>query len=97
MLISLGEFTVLYDQYTRSRFSFAYGLIVIPEVYFIVYTSYKLLSQMAILRRCALCCKNQNDEDRRALSVGDVEREEYTDSQEGEPLLTTASDYIQQR
>ena len=92
MLISLGEFIVLYGQYTRSHFSFVYGLIVIPEVYFIVYISYKLLSQMAILRLCALCCKNQNDEDRRALSVGDVEREAYTDSQECEPLLTTASD-----
>ena len=47
---------------------------------------------MAVLRRCALCCKNWNDEDRRACSVGDVEREAYTDSQEGEPLLTAASD-----
>ena len=93
MLFSFGEFVVLYDHYvTRSHCSFAYGLIVVPLVYLIVYGSYKLLSQMAVLRRCALCCKNRIDEGRSALGVGDVEREAYTDSQEGEPLLTTASD-----
>ena len=51
-----------------------------------------MLSQTAILRRCVLCCMNRSDEDGRALSVGDVEREAYTDSEEGAPLLTTASD-----
>ena len=94
MLFSLRECIVVYDEYvTRSHnFSFAYVPAVVPLVYLIVYTSYKLLSQMAVLRRCALCCKNWNDKDRRALSVGDVEKEAYTDSQEGEPLLTAASD-----
>ena len=92
MLFSLAEFVTDYDEHMRFHFSFAYGLAVVPLVYLIVYTSYKLLSQMAVLRRCALCCKNHNDEDRRALSAGEVEREAYTDSQEGEPLLTTASD-----
>ena len=93
MLFSLGEFLAIYGKYvTSSQLSFAYVLAVVPLVYLIVYTGYKLLSQMAVLRHCALCCKNQNDKDRRALSVGDVEREAYTDCQEGEPLLTAASD-----
>ena len=94
MLLSLGEYLALYDQYvTRSHFSFSvYVLVVVPLIYLIVYTSYKLLSQMAVLRRCALCCKNRIDEGRRACSIGDVESEAYTDSQEGEALLTTASD-----
>ena len=47
---------------------------------------------MDILHHCTDCCKNRIDESRNACSVGDVEREAYTDSQEGEPLLTTASD-----
>ena len=71
---------------------FIYVLAVVPLVYLIVYASYKVLSQTAILHHCALCCKNQTDEGRRALSVGDVEREAYTYSEEGAPLLTTASD-----
>ena len=93
MLFSLGEFVAIYDEYVaKSDFVFVYVLAVVPLVYLIVYTSYKLLSQMAVLRRCALCCKNWNDEGRSAFSVEDVEREAYTDSQESEPLLTTASD-----
>ena len=92
MLFSFGEVVVLYDQYiTRSHFGFAHGLAVLPLLYLIVYTSYKLLSQMAILRRCALCCKNRIDKGRSACSVGDVEWEAYTDSQEGEPLMASAS------
>ena len=90
MLLSFGEVVALYNQYViRAHFGFVYGL---PLVYLIVNTSYKLLSQTAILRYYALCCKNQNDKDRRALSVGDVEREAYTDSEEAAPLLTAASD-----
>ena len=93
MLILLGEFDVLYEKFiTRSRFIFVYALTVLPLVYLIVYTSYKLLSQMAILHQCGLCCKNRIDEGRNACSVGDVEREAHNDSGEGEPLLTTASD-----
>ena len=92
MLFSLAEFVTVYDEHMRFHFSFAYGLAVVPLVYLIVYTSYKLLSQMAVLRRCALCCKNRIDEGRSAFSVEDVEREAYTDGQESEPLLTTASD-----
>ena len=93
MLFSLGEFVSVYnEQVTKFHFGFAYVLAVLPLVYLIVYGSYKLLSQMAVLRRCALCCKNWNDEGRRALSVEDVEREAYTDCQEGEQLLTAASD-----
>ena len=88
-----AEFVAVYNEkITKFHFGFAYVLAVVPLVYLIVYGSYKLLSQMAVLRRCALCCKNRIDEDRSALSVGDVEREAYTDSQEGEPLLTAASD-----
>ena len=93
MLFSPTEFVAIHDEkITNFHFDFAYVLAVVPLVYLIVYTSYKLLSQMAVLRRCALCCKNQNDEDHRALSVEDVEREAYTDRQEGEPLLIKASD-----
>ena len=92
MLFALGEFVALYDKYvTRSHYIFLYVLGVVPLVYLIVYISYKVLSQMAILHHCALCCKNQTDEGCRALSVGDVERETYTDSEEAAPLLTTAS------
>ena len=95
MLFALGEFVALYDEYvTRSNFVFIYGLIAVPLVYLIVYTSYKVLSQTAILHRCALCCKNQTDEGRRALSVGDVEREAYTDSEEGAPLLPKTCDRL---
>ena len=95
MLLSLAEFVTLFDHrhYTSSSVAFKYGLAIVPLVYFIVYTSYKVLSQLGILHHCALCCKNQTDEGRRALSVGDVERETYTDSEEAAPLLATASDY----
>ena len=90
MLLSLGEVVVLYDKsVTRSHFGIVYVLAVVPLVYLIVYTSYKLLSQMAVLRRCAVCCKNG---DHCACNVEDVEREAYTDSEEAAPLLTTASD-----
>ena len=93
MLFSLGEFVVVYETYiTRSQFIFAYGLAVIPLVYLIAYTSYKLLSQVAAVRRCTLRCMNWTDEGSSALSVGDVEREAYTDREETEPLLTAASD-----
>ena len=93
MLFSLVEFAALYNQYvTRSHFVIVTVLGVVPLLYLIVYTSYKVLSRTAILRHCALCCMNRTDEDRRALSVGDVEREAYTDSEEGAPLLPTASD-----
>ena len=92
MLFSLGEFDVLYEIFiTKSHFIFVYALAVLPLVYLIVYTSYKLLSQTAILRHCALCFKNRNDKGRNAYSVGDVEREAHSDSAEGEPLLTTTS------
>ena len=91
MLSSLGEFLAVYNEQV-TMFQFGTVLAVVPLLYLIVYASYKLLSQMAVLRRCALCCKNWNDEDRRACSVGDVEREACTDSQEGEPLLTATSD-----
>ena len=91
MLLSLGQFVALYDEYvTRSRFSLAYGLGILPLVYIIVYTSYKLLSHLAV-RHCALRCKNRNDEGRSAYNVGDVEREAYTNSEQREPLLTAAS------
>ena len=93
MLFSLAEFVASYDQYViRSHFTFVYVLAIVPLIYFIVYTSYKMLSRTAILRRCTLRCMNRTDEDGRALSVGDVEREAYTDSEEGAPLLPTASD-----
>ena len=66
------------EHVTRSHiFSFAYVLAVIPLAYLVVYTSYKLLSQMTVLCHWP--------------SV-DVEREAYPDSQEDEPLLTTAND-----
>ena len=95
MLFSLAECIIVYDEHvTRSHnFSFAYVIAVIPLVYVIVYTSYKLLSRMSILHHCVLRYTNQIDEGRRACSVGDldVKREAYTDSREGEPLLTTAS------
>ena len=91
MLFSLGEFDVLYGTFiTRSHYIFVYALAVLPLVYLIVYTSYKLLSQMVIFRHYALCCTNRIDEGRNACSVGDVEREAHNDSGEGEPLLTTA-------
>ena len=93
MLLSVSESVALYDlNVTRSNFSFAYALAIGPLLYLIVYTCYKLLYQRVILRRCALCWKNRIDEGRSACSVGDVERETYTDSQENKPLLTTASD-----
>ena len=93
MLLSVGESVTIYDLYvTRSHFSFLYALAVVPLLYLIVYTCYKLLYQRVILSRCILCCKNRIDEGRSTFSVGDVEREAYTDSREGEPLLTTASD-----
>ena len=91
MLLSVSEFIVLYDlNITRSNFSFAYALDVVPLLYLIVYASYKLLYRRVVLCHCAFCCKNQIDEGR---SVGDVEREAYTDSRENEPLLTTASEF----
>ena len=93
MLLSFGEFVVVYDYATRSHYIFAYGLTVVPLLYFIVYTCYKLLYQRVILRRCTLCCKNRIDEGCSACSVGDVEREAYTDSRENEQLLTTASEF----
>ena len=93
MLLSFGEFVVVYDDYvTKSHYTFAYALGVVPLLYLIVYTCYILLYQRVILRRCAPCCKNRIDEGRSTFSVGDVEREAYTDSRENEPLLTTASD-----
>ena len=93
MLLSVGESVAVYDFYvTRSRFSLAYALAIVPLLYLIVYTCYKLLYQRAVLHHRILCCKNWIDEGRSACSVGDVEREAYTDSQENEPLLTTASD-----
>ena len=97
MLFSLAEFAALYDQYVlQSNFIFIlYVLAVVPLVYFIVYTSYKVLSRTAILHYCVtvLRCMNQTDEfeDGRALSVGDVEREAYSDNDEGAPLLPTCS------
>ena len=94
MLFTLGEFLGLYEEYvTSSHFVLVYILIALPLGYLIVYARYKLLSQRAFLHHCALCCKNRIDEGRRVLSVGDVEREAYTDSEEAAPLLTTASDY----
>ena len=93
MLLSFGEFVVVDDYVTKSHHTFAYGLTVVPLVSLMVYTCYKLLYQRVILRRCALCCKNRIDEGRSACSVGDVEREAYTDSRENEPLLTTASEF----
>ena len=61
-LCSLAEFIVLYDVHVRrSRFGFVYGLVAIPLVYLIVYTTYKLLSRTRLLRRFALCCKNQTE------------------------------------
>ena len=93
MLFLFAEFSALYDQYvTRGHYVVVYVLTVAPLVYLIVYTSYKVLSQLGILHHCALCCKNRTDEGRRALSVGDVEREAYIDNEERAPLLTTASD-----
>ena len=91
MLLSLGQFVALYDEYvTRSRFSLAYGLGILPVVYLTVYASYKLLSQPAVLRCCALRYRNRIDEGRSACDVADVEREAYTDIEEREPLLTTS-------
>ena len=91
-LLSFGEVIVLFDQFvTRSHFGFVYGLSTIPLAYLVVYTCYKLLYQRVIFSHCALCYANRIDEGRSACSVGDVEREAYTDSREGEPLLTTAS------
>ena len=91
MLFSFAEFLTLYEEFvTSSHFALVYVLAVVPLVYLIVYTSYKLLSQAAILHHYALCCKNRIDEGRRAFSVEDVEREAYTDSEERTPLLTTA-------
>ena len=76
MLFSLAEFAALYDQYvTKSHFVIVTVVAFFPLVYLIVYTSYKILSRTAILRRCVLRCMNRCDEDGRALSVGDVERE----------------------
>ena len=93
MLFSLAEFFALYNEYvSRGHLVFLYVLVVVPLVYLIVYTSYKVLSQLGIRHHCALCCMNWTDEGRRALSVGDVEREAYTDSEEAAPLLPTASD-----
>ena len=94
MLLSIGEYAAAYDfnVTNKSNFSFTYPLTVAPLLYLIVYTCFKLLYQRVILRHCALCCKNRIDEGRSACSVGDVEREAYTDSRENEPLLTTASD-----
>ena len=96
ILFSFGEFLALYfllgEYVSGSNFVVIYILGVVPLVYLIVYTSYKVLSQTAILHHCALCCKNRTDEGRRALCVGDVDREAYTDSEEAAPLLTTASD-----
>ena len=93
MLFSIGEYVTAYDfNVTRSHFSFLYALTVVPLLYLIVYATYKLLYQRVILRRCAPCWKNWIDEGRCTFSVGDVEREAYTDGQEREPLLTTACD-----
>ena len=93
MLLSVGESVAIYDSYfTRSHFSLGYALAIVPLLYLIVYTCYKLLYQRVILHHCTLCCNNRIDEGRRAFSVGDVEREAYTDSRESEPLLITASD-----
>ena len=92
MLFSLAEFAALYDQYvTKSHFVIVSVLAVVPLLYLIVYTSYKMLPRTAILCHCVLCCMNRTVEDGRALSVGDVEREAYMDSEEGAPLLPTAS------
>ena len=92
MLFSLAEFAAFFNQYvTRSHFVIAIVLAGVPLLYLIVYTSYKVLSRTPILRRCVLRCMNRTDEDSRALSVGGVEREPYTDSEEGAPLLPTAS------
>ena len=95
MLLSFGEsVAVLYDVYiTRSPLGFVYALAVAPLLYLIVYTCYKLLYQRVILHYCTLCCKTRIDEGRSACSVGDVEREAYTDSRESKPLLTTASEF----
>ena len=94
MLFSVGEFLAIYNKYIiRSRsFDLLYGLAVVPLLYLIVYVSYKLLLQTVVLRRCILRCKNQTDERYSDFNVGDVEREAYTDYEEREPLLTTASD-----
>ena len=95
ILFSFAEFLALYDEYvTRGNYVLIYVLVVVPLVYLIVYTSYKVLSQTAILHYCALCCKNRIDERHSAFSVGDVEREAYTDSEERAPLLTTASNRL---
>ena len=95
MLFSLGEFVAFYDQYAiRSDFVIVYVLAVGPLLYLIVYTGYKVLSQTTILPRCAHRCINQSDGDDRALSVGEVERDGSTDSEEKAPLLPKASDWL---
>ena len=92
-LFSFGQFVAVYDEYvTKSDFVFVYILAAVPLVYLIVYTSYKLLHQMAVLCHCVSWCKNRITEGFNACTVGDVEREAYTDSQEGEPLLTAPND-----
>ena len=92
-LFAFGEFVVIYDEYvTKAHFSLAVVLAVVPFAYLIVYTTYKLLSRARLLYYCGLCCRNSGES--HASSVGDLEREVYTDhdSEEGKPLLTKASD-----
>ena len=84
MLFSFAEFVALYDEYvTSGHYVLVSVLAVVPLVFLIVY--------VAILHHCALCCKNRIDEGRRTLSVGDVEREAYTDSEEAAPCTTDNS------
>ena len=91
MLFSVGEFLAVYDEKGTRTFFLIDVLAVVPLVYIIVYTSYKLLFQTAVLRCCVPRCKKQIDELHSDFDV-DVEREAYIKREEREPLLTTASD-----
>ena len=92
-LLALSELVVVYAKYVlRTRFGFIYGLAVVPLVYLIVYATYKLLSRTRLRHHCALFCNNQSGEGDSATSVGDVEREACTGSEEDEPLLIPVGD-----
>ena len=69
-----------------------YVLAVLPLAYLIVYTSYKLLYQTALLHHLVLWCKKWIPECHSVWTVGDAERDALADSQEGAPLLAAAND-----
>ena len=92
MLFSLGECIVVYDEHDTRSHNFS-ALLMCQQLY-LWYISlciqdinyclkWPFFAAVPSVVRTGMM---------EVLSVGDVEREAYTDSQEGEPLLTAASD-----